>query len=211
MTYKQWEFELKILLKGTPKEELTQITDYYSELYNEKKEAGLSDLEILSEFGTPEECADRIAEESATEKASDGKEKSSGGENLSAAFEKIKAWLKRINFKSAFGLICLYVLVIIPFFAVLASAIAALATVSIAGGALVIGGLGLSVYSIIALATGGGFASSAALFGTSVASIGIGLIAAITFFFITKYASFATVKLAKHVIAKKEVKQNEGN
>ena len=205
MTYKQWEFELKILLKGTPKEELTQITDYYSELYNEKKEAGLSDLEILSEFGTPEECADRIAEESATEKASDGEEKSSGGENLSAAFEKIKAWLKRINFKSAFGLICLYVLVIIP------SAIAALATVSIAGGALVIGGLGLSVYSIIALATGGGFASSAALFGTSVASIGIGLIAAITFFFITRYAAFATLKLAKRVIAKKEVKQNEGN
>ena len=61
MTYEQWEAKLKELLADASEEEINEAVGYYKEIYSDKKDAGLSDEEILREFGTPEDCAGRIS------------------------------------------------------------------------------------------------------------------------------------------------------
>ena len=69
MTYTKWESELKSLLAGLPEKEIEEATRYYSEIYGDKRDAGFSDEDIIKEFGTPEECAEKIRAE-----ASEGSE-----------------------------------------------------------------------------------------------------------------------------------------
>ena len=63
MTYKKWEKELLKVLKPLPKEERLAVIEYYKELYGDKLEAGITDEEIVKEFGSPSVCAERILSE----------------------------------------------------------------------------------------------------------------------------------------------------
>lgn len=74
MTYTKWESELKSLLAGLPENEIDEATRYYAEIYGDKRDAGFSDEDIIKEFGTPEECAEKIRTEAA--EGSDGENKS---------------------------------------------------------------------------------------------------------------------------------------
>lgn len=70
MTKTQWDRKLKKKLAPLGKDEQRRICDYYDELYNDKKDAGLSEEEILAEFGAPEEAAAKFIEEEGGKKDS---------------------------------------------------------------------------------------------------------------------------------------------
>jgi len=62
MNYEYWQKELASLLQNLSPDEAKEIIDYYKEIYDDKKDAGLSDDEILAEFGSPSECVARMRE-----------------------------------------------------------------------------------------------------------------------------------------------------
>lgn len=194
MTYRQWEWELKCLLRGVPKKEVDAATSYYREIYNDKKEAGFSDIDILIEFGSPEECAERIREEGSSEaKSSEGI-----AEDAKALWNKGVAWLRDISY-SGVGLAVISILLVIPALAVAVSLIAAFGAAMISGAAVSVGGVAAIVWSVVELISGAGVTTVLAMFGMGVASIGLGVVVAIVFFFLTKYSCIATYRALKLV------------
>ena len=60
MTKYEWERELKRHISALPKSEQAKIFDYYGEIFEDKIEAGMSESEIIREFGNPYDVARRI-------------------------------------------------------------------------------------------------------------------------------------------------------
>lgn len=56
--------ELKRHLSPLGRDERNRITEYYSELINDKIESGISEQEVLAQLGTPQELAAKILSES---------------------------------------------------------------------------------------------------------------------------------------------------
>ena len=73
MTYRQWEKAFRKRLSRLPKEERERALGYYAELYGDKLDAGVSESEIVREFGDPKAAADKIIEESAETASAQGK------------------------------------------------------------------------------------------------------------------------------------------
>ena len=65
MTYRQWEKAFRKRLSRLPKEERERALGYYAELYGDKLDAGVSESEIVREFGDPKAAADKIIAEPA--------------------------------------------------------------------------------------------------------------------------------------------------
>ncbi|MBO5525642.1 MAG: DUF1700 domain-containing protein [Clostridia bacterium] len=63
MTKQTWFMELRRILSILPYAESKKAEEYYKELYEDKKDAGLSDSEILESFGTPYQAASTVIEE----------------------------------------------------------------------------------------------------------------------------------------------------
>lgn len=63
MTKFEWEQELKKNLHRLPDEEVRRVRDYYDELFADKIERGLSETEIIRQFGNPVDVADKILSE----------------------------------------------------------------------------------------------------------------------------------------------------
>lgn len=179
MTYREWEWELKCLLRKMPQKEGKEIIEYYKEIYGDKREAGFSDAEILMEFGTPEECAEKIKSENENEPLE----------------EKNREPRRMISLPStAIGLLLITVLILIPLAALMLGVIVTFAAMCIGGAAVSIGGIAVIIWSIVQLISGIGFASSMALFGMGIAMIGIGTITAVVFLVLTKYTAQITYK-----------------
>lgn len=179
MTYKKWEYDLKCLLQGYPKKEVDELTRYYAEIYGDKKDAGFSDEDILIEFGTPEECAEKFR-----------------AENASPADEE----KKRFEFKlppadKLIKLALLTVFVYVPLAAVTLSAIMGIAAFSIGGAGITLGGVASVILSFVHLISGNGAAVFLSMLGLGIAAMGIGTIIAIAFFYITKYAVGSAYKI----------------
>ena len=64
MTYTEWRDELKNNLLSVSEAERRRVLDYYAEAYADRREAGFSEREIISEFGAPYDAAQRILHES---------------------------------------------------------------------------------------------------------------------------------------------------
>ena len=200
MTYKEWEAKLTELLSGLSKKEIEEATAYYREIYGDKKDAGLSDEEILAGFGTPESCAGKIELSDSEEDALEEKEEPMAekkDEKRDTAGYKIPMPTTIV------GLIFLHLLILVPIYAVIIGGIAGFGGICIGGAGLAIGGLGAVILSVIQLVTGNGFSSFLAMFGMGTAMIGAGIVLAISFFFVTKYTVFATYKLVKTIYVKK--------
>ena len=60
MTYRQWEKAFRKRLSRLPGEERERALGYYAELYGDKLDAGVSESEIVREFGDPKAAADKI-------------------------------------------------------------------------------------------------------------------------------------------------------
>lgn len=60
MTKFEWERQLKKGISGLPDSEQQRVLDYYSELFSDKIDAGMSEREIIAEFGNPYDVANKI-------------------------------------------------------------------------------------------------------------------------------------------------------
>jgi uncharacterized membrane protein len=207
MTYEQWEAKLKELLADASEEEINEAVGYYKEIYSDKKDAGLSDEEILREFGTPEDCAGRISvydePENNAKEAELPTEKEFGLKDFMTKF--------KVPFTtSVVGAVFFAIFITIPLFAVLLGGISAFAAVALGGAGLAVGGVGMIVLSFVQLFMGSGVSQFFAIIGMGGASAGAGVLCAISFFFITKYTVLFSYKLFKSMYIK-EVNENEGN
>lgn len=63
MTKYEWESELKRNIHRLPKAEQDKAVDYYNELFSDKAERGMSETQIIAEFGNPCDVADKILAE----------------------------------------------------------------------------------------------------------------------------------------------------
>lgn len=187
MTYKQWEFELKHLLSGLPEKEIDAATGYYAEIYGDKKDAGFSDEDILKEFGTPEECAERIRAEAnastdPTDNSDDGKKK------ISITLPD-KDKLAHVAMLTCF--------VVIPLALIAFSVIAAIVSFVVGSAGLTIGGLASVINGFINLFSGNGFLVFLSMFGLGIAGIGLGFILTVAFIYATKITLLFAYKLFK--------------
>lgn len=64
MKYIKWQDELESYLYSLSREEKNKAFSYFSEMYADKREAGLSEEEIVDSFGPPYDVAKRILSES---------------------------------------------------------------------------------------------------------------------------------------------------
>ena len=60
MTYNEWRDELKNNLLSVSDGERRRVLDYYAEAYADRREAGFTEREIISDFGAPYDAAQRI-------------------------------------------------------------------------------------------------------------------------------------------------------
>lgn len=60
MTKFEWERQLKKGIESLPRSEQQRVTDYYNELFADKIDAGMNEMEIISEFGNPYDVANKI-------------------------------------------------------------------------------------------------------------------------------------------------------
>ncbi len=178
MTYRKWEYDLKCLLQGYPKKEVDELTRYYAEIYGDKKDAGFSDDDILIEFGTPEECAEKFRAEAAAQDSG-----------------KKKPQFKLPSADKLTKLILLTVFVYIPLAAAVLSGILTLAALSLGGAGLAVAGLGSIALSFYHAISGNGVAVFLSMLGLGLGGIGVGAIISIAFFFITKYAARSAYKI----------------
>ena len=63
MTYNEWRDELKNNLLSVSDGERRRVLDYYAEAYADRREAGFTEREIISDFGAPYDAAQRILNE----------------------------------------------------------------------------------------------------------------------------------------------------
>ena len=179
MTYTKWESELKSLLAGLPEKEIEEATRYYSEIYGDKRDAGFSDEDIIKEFGTPEECAEKIRAE-ASEDSENNDNSSEKTVNISIKIPE-KERMKKIAKTTLFPVIPL------AFAAFLA--IAAILSFAASGASIAIGGAGSLVLSFLHLFAGDGFLVFLSMFGIGLAGIGLGFILTVAFLYLAKKIS----------------------
>lgn len=87
MKKKKWFHLLKKNLVGLPKKERVRIIDYYDELFLDKYESGMSEWQIIGEFGDPSQAAFKIL----TEDVSDAKvNKSNFDERLNPYADQVE-------------------------------------------------------------------------------------------------------------------------
>ena len=60
MTYNEWRDELKKNLLSVSERERQRVLDYYAEAYADRRDAGLSERQIIEDFGAPYDAAQRI-------------------------------------------------------------------------------------------------------------------------------------------------------
>ena len=212
MTYMEWESEFQKCINSLPQKEKDEIIGYYREIYADKHEVGLSDEEIIKNFGEPMLAATKILMENSTEE--DGQE--AEAEKPPVEEKKTKAPTKpdsptpRINSKitvaSVIGWFFLIILLIIPLAAVLFSAFAAVAAVTVSGLAIAVGGAVLTVASPFTFFLGYTGLGVLATIGGALAMVGVGIIIFEIFYVITKYFAFACLKLFRYFLERRKQK-----
>lgn len=81
MTYIKWKDEVESYLVGMPQDEKQKLFSYFSEMYADKRDAGISEEQIIEEFGAPYDVAKRILESGKDGDKSEPAAKVTGGGN----------------------------------------------------------------------------------------------------------------------------------
>ena len=184
MTYKEWEQRFLKTLKPLTSEERERLAEYYREMYEEKLSEGKFEDVILEEFGSPESSAYRILAENSEQKES---------EEVILEYPKSDYTLRDKSLEYI-GIIILSLLLIIPIASVMLGVIISLGAVAISGVAVSVAG----VVGILALPFVGA-QNVVAILGFLIASIGVGLLLFIAFYYLTKYTSIFTYKCLKAI------------
>ena len=64
MTYIKWKDEVESYLGNLPASEKQKVFSYFSEMYADKRDAGISEERIIEGFGAPYDVAQRILADS---------------------------------------------------------------------------------------------------------------------------------------------------
>lgn len=203
MTYIKWQDELEGYLGVLSREEKEKVFAYFAEMYADKRDAGLSEKEIIEEFGAPYDAAKRILEEngeappeqragSRARTAENGKKERSrvqkGDGEGNAAQGK-----RRADMTWLFVLLC--ILFAIPIFAVVVAMIVVTVSFCVVPISVIASGFAAIGCAIGGAVAGGGAAAGACMSGAGLIVIGIGFILLPIFFGLVKLMWKAFVKL----------------
>lgn len=217
MTYKLWEETLLNYLKSLNKEERDEILSYYREMYNDKRDTGIPESEIVASFGDPMLAAAKILKESGDEpEDTDGKlyekakrrdeehSKEVGAPVSSKTAKEQKSSGSGVSASRIVGWVFIALLFIIPLFAVVLSVIASLAAITLSGGAMLLGGIIGAVACPFLLLFGNTLGNVLLVLGGMLITAGIGALLLISFYYITKYSVVSTYKIVRHVVRRKK-------
>lgn len=199
MTYITWEKQLLGYLKNQTDEDKKQIVDYYREMYYDKVEQGISPEQILSEFGNPMNCANKILAEHASNNKKEEKlitKENIAEKNASASVPRKKA----VTVGALVGWFFITVLLLIPLGAAAISVVASFLAGAVSGYAIILAGVALAIASPICLFFGWSGALTIVAIGTGIAATGVGAILAIIFTLLTKYSALYLYKAVKALI-----------
>ena len=180
MTYRQWEKAFRKRLSRLPGEERERALGYYAELYGDKLDAGVSESEIVREFGDPKAAADKIIEESA--------------ETASAQGKTVRARTAGDTAARAAAAVLLFLFVGLPLLAVIFCLAVAGAALFLSGFAVILAGVAYVVYFLVQLCMFGG-AGYAAQIGIGLAAAGVGALLVPLFLYCTKWLFIACGKI----------------
>ena len=180
MTYRQWEKAFRKRLSRLPGEERERALGYYAELYGDKLDAGVSESEIVREFGDPKAAADKIIEESA--------------ETASAQGKTVRARTAGDTAARAAAAILLFLFVGLPLLAVVFCLAVAGAALFLSGFAVILAGVAYVVYFLAQLCMYGG-AGYVAQIGIGLAAAGVGALLVPLFLCCTKWLFIACGKI----------------
>ncbi len=186
MTKKKWERIFLKNLKPLSQEERQKALEYYREMYGDKAESGLSEAEILANFGSPDACAMRVLLESFPEKE--------------ATVYALKEKFFNHSLGELIGLIFLIVILILPIAAVFASIIVAFGISSFACAIVAVAtALGSLIFPIYAAGAGASAGGVLMYLGMGFAGTGVCILLAIGFYFTTKYCGIALIKALQYI------------
>lgn len=180
MTYRQWEKTFKKRLSRLPKEERERALGYYAELYGDKLDAGVSESEIVREFGDAKDAADKIIAEYSESTSVQGKtsvQRTAGDTAARAA-----------------AAVLLFLFVGLPLLAVIFCLAVAGAALFLSGFAVILAGVAYVVYFLVQLCMFGG-AGYAAQIGIGLAAAGVGALLVPLFLYCTKWLFIACGKI----------------
>lgn len=186
MTKKEWERIFLKCLKPLSQEERQKALEYYREMYGDKAESGLSESEILSNFGAPEACAMRVLLENFPENK--------------ATMYALKERFSKHSLGELIGLIFLSVMLILPIAAVFACVIVAFGISSFACAIVAVAtALASLIFPIYAVGAGASAGGAWMYLGMGLAGTGVCILLAIGFYFTTKYCGIALIKALQYI------------
>ncbi len=188
MTYIEWRDELERYLVALPKDEKEKMLSYFSEMYADKRDAGLSEREIIAEFGAPYDVAQRALNENRYDDADiviDEEELSKADKKKRERRERKRRLKNHRNEPfydkphkkrelSALGVI-LVIIFAIPVFCLMLAAVIVTIALSVAPIGVIIGGfveIGASIGTMVA----GFSADSLVSLGMGVIHVGAGFV-----------------------------------
>jgi len=178
MTKYIWEKELRNNLKNIPQEEVSNILAYYDELFADKAEQGLSEKQIIREFGNPYDVAYKIVY-------------CIEGQNVHNKTQQHQITQSNEALKKQHRNLLAKVIFFVPFCIISIVLWSLVIGLSAGGIGAAVGGLGMIFVGFYQMATStmGGLATV----GMALAAAGAGLIISVIAFFIIK----ATVRLTQ--------------
>jgi len=185
MTKKIWDKLFLNALSPLPHQERKKMLAYYDEIFADKIEAGVSEKDILEDFGAPEECARKILEEQY-----DGVPE--------------PKTLKRFSVGAIVGFFFLTLLLIIPLASGAVAVVAAFGACCVSGGVFAVGGVLFSLLSPF-LTVGMSVAGVIAQIASGLVLSGVGALLFVGFFFLTKYTAVGVWKALKFIYVRRVV------
>ena len=194
MTFREWEKQFKKALKGLSTQEKQTALEYYHELYGDKIDAGCSPEDAVAQFGDPIDCAQTIIADNAPATPKDNSVAITPNQNSKVSTHSVSIII---------GMVFLTLLVIIPVFASLVAIVAGFGASAITCAICAIASLLLTfIYPVYLTIYGATWGAVVANLGMCVAGIGVCTVLAISFYFVTKYATIWSIKLFKRIYFK---------
>ena len=212
MKYREFEAELYGALGDMSAKEKIEIISYYEEMFSEKREMGMSEDEILREFGTPEECAKRVMNEISAEIDKNAEEEANTkeaqenpicGKKEKKAEENGKKVAARVTFSSIIGTILFTLLLAIPLAAVLFSIVVSFGAVAIVSAATTLAGVLYVIYCPITPLSGIAAQGIIAHIGVGIVAAGVGALLFAVFYLLTKYSAVLSYRLMIYIYRRK--------
>ena len=204
MTYREWEARLLGYLESLSGDEKNEVKEYYKEIYNDKKESGMSDSEILRELGDPRLQAARILSESPS-----GNENDKKTDTVTEKSLQIKKNAKKsrrtsgVSIGEAIGIFFLVTIVLIPLWAVFLSVVISFGSAAISGAAMIICGALGAIASPFTMFFGISFTGFLFLLAVCVALAGVGAILLPVFAILTKYSAIGFARFTKFIFKRR--------